>query len=61
MPFESECVADRDVQIQAEPSVVFNLVAGQDPRSSVFQVNATAGRPEAFWLSLLLKLSFGIE
>lgn len=34
-------------KIQAEPSVVFNLVPGQDLRSSVFQVNATPVRPES--------------
>lgn len=34
-------------KIQAEPSVVFNLVPGQDLRSSVFQVDATPVRPES--------------
>lgn len=43
----SQNVIDRDVQIQAEPSIVFHLVPGQGLRSSVFQVNATPGRPES--------------
>lgn len=34
-------------KIQAEPPVVFNLVPGQDLRSSVFQVNATPVRAES--------------